>query len=114
VSTRPENRKLDEFWMTIQKKHVEALSAEQQVFLEWKFGSGNTGSLGNVPQPWEEHAEENDMAPEELPVILRVNAPYFRKSDKRAFEWALLLLPHLLPPTSSSTAPATGTSPTVT
>lgn len=86
---KSECKKLEKWVIAIKKTFVDALPAAQQAVLEWDFGTGNTCSLGTLPKTWEEYAEANGLEQSELPVILYINAPYFRKSDNPDLEWAI-------------------------
>jgi hypothetical protein len=88
---KSECRKLDKWLIAVKKKFVDALPVEQQVLLEWDFGSADSCSLNNLHKSWEEYAEAADLPPSELPAIVSINEPFFRKSNKDDFEWALHL-----------------------
>ena len=88
---KSECKKLDKWLIAIRRKFVEALPEQQQALLEWEFGTGNSCQLGTLPKHWEEYGEQNYVHPSELPVILCINAPFFRKSDNPDLEWALHL-----------------------
>lgn len=98
---KTECKRFDDWLIAIKKKFVDALPVEQQTLLRWEFGTGNTSTLGNLPKTWEEYAEQNNLAPQELLVILSVSTPYFRKSGNPDLEWDLhfpmkICFPHLL------------------
>lgn len=86
---KSECKKLDKLLLVIKKKFVDALPEGQQVLLEWEFGTGNSCSLNNLHKTWDEYAEAAGVEPSELPVVVSINEPFFRKSDKQDFEWAI-------------------------
>lgn len=40
-------------------------------------------TLGNLPKSLEKYAEDNDLAPEVLPVVLSMSAPFFPQERQR-------------------------------
>lgn len=68
---------------------MDAVPVEQQTLLRWELGTGNAGTLDNLPKTWDAYAVQNGLAPQELPVIVSISTPYVRKSDHSDLEWDL-------------------------